>query len=147
MTRVRRAHLWDLPAILQVLWAFTRRTAWVPNVRAWYTDARLMARLILRGKVRVIGGRARAFMCRDGARILALYVAPDHRGQGLGAALMAQAMRQEPWLELWTFETNEAARRFYKNCGFRELSRGNGQGNDECLPDIHMIWQYNEAQR
>ena len=48
-----------------------------------------------------------------------LYVDPDHQRRGVGAALVELAKRQRPsGLQLWTFQSNEAARRLYERHGF-----------------------------
>ncbi len=134
-----RARLCDLPRLLGVLWAFTRRTAWLPPARPRRVDAWLMARLIRRGRVRQVKGAA--FIARDGARIHALYVHPAWQRQGLGRVLLDDAKRDSTRLELWVLSANVAARRFYAAQGFRALRRGWGMGNDEGLPDILMVWE------
>lgn len=57
------------------------------------------------------------------ARLVAMWVEPDHRSQGVGAALVAEAAA---WchregvgvLTLWVNEANEAALRLYRGQGF-----------------------------
>ncbi len=71
-----------------------------------------------------------------------LYVDPAHQGQGIGAALLDQAKVCRPTgLELWVFQVNERARRFYERHGFVELFRTDGQANEEREPDIRMAWR------
>lgn len=53
----------------------------------------------------------------------AIYLAPDRRGQGLGAPLLATALealrgRGFQTVVLWVLTSNEAARRFYERQGF-----------------------------
>ena len=43
-------------------------------------------------------------------------------------------------LELWTFQANIGAQRFYMRHGFTEAERTNGAGNEEGLPDIRYVW-------
>lgn len=137
------ARIRHLPRLLGILWAFTRATPWLPQVRSRRADAWLMGRIVRRGWVRMIvdaQGPA-GFIARDGARILALYVHPRARGRGLGRALLREAKAQSSRLELWVLEANTAARRFYAAEGFAEVLSGYGLGNDENLPDICMVWQ------
>jgi ribosomal protein S18 acetylase RimI-like enzyme len=52
-----------------------------------------------------------------------LYVAPDHRGKGLGRALMESAMevaraKGADYMDLGTAETDVAARALYESLGF-----------------------------
>lgn len=136
------ARLWHVPRLTGILWAFGRGAPWLPRVRARRTDLRLMTEVTRRGWVRMLrdGRGPAAFIARDGARIHALYVHPRARRQGLGAALLAEAKAQAGRLELWVVEANETARAFYAAQGFVETRRGLGEGNDEMLPDILMVW-------
>lgn len=138
---VARAQIWHLPRLLKILWAGTRGQG--PVARRRDEDARAMAKLILQGKVQLWqrGGRARAFLARDGMRIHALYTCPDWRGQGGGGALVSRAQDEIERLELYAAEHNGGARQFYARHGFREVLRGHGAGNDEGVPDILMKWE------
>ncbi len=86
-------------------------------------------------------GEVVGFLARDGAEVVALYVARGARGQGVGKALMARAKRRSPRLALWTFQFNHAAQVFYEAQGFLEIARTGGAGNDEKLPDIRYAWE------
>lgn len=71
-----------------------------------------------------------------------LYVDPSAQGRGLGRALLVHAMRRQPdGLELWTFQANEHARRFYARNGFAEVELTDGAGNKEHQPDVRMAWR------
>jgi ribosomal protein S18 acetylase RimI-like enzyme len=53
---------------------------------------------------------------------------PEHRGRGLGTALLAEADRLAaragtPGLSLMVTDTNTGARRLYERCGYREAAR------------------------
>lgn len=66
-----------------------------------------------------------------------LFVHPDHQGQGIGAALLDNAITNYgPPLHLWVFEANARARRLYESRGFMMTERTDGSGNDEKLPDM-----------
>ena len=59
--------------------------------------------------------------------IFLLYVAPDHRRQGIGAALMGQAEawareRGDRQIGLQVFESNQPALNLYRNLGFQTQS-------------------------
>lgn len=140
--RIARARLWHVPHLARILWAFTRATPWLPQVRGPFEDLRALARVTRRGWVRVVrdGSGIVGFIVRDGSRVHALYVARARRGQGLGGALLAEAKGAAAALDLWVLEQNADARSFYAAQGFREAARGQGAGNDEGLPDILMIW-------
>ncbi len=68
-----------------------------------------------------------------------LYVAPEHTGKGIGTLLLEAAMAQAETLDLWTFESNLAARRFYERHGFVVVDRTDGD-NEEGAPDVRYRW-------
>jgi len=70
-----------------------------------------------------------------------LYVRPDCQRSGIGTALLAQAMATHSLLQLWTFQRNEVAIRFYRMRGFREVERTDGAGNEEREPYLLMEWK------
>ncbi len=75
-----------------------------------------------------------------------LYLAPDARGQGIGDRLVALAKERQPeGLQLWTFQVNDPARRFYARHGFREVELTDGATNDEREPDVRMAWHPDAA--
>lgn len=69
-----------------------------------------------------------------------LYVAPDHFRCGIGSALLRTAMAEQPELRLWTFQKNDAARRFYERHAFRPLLFTDGTENEEREPDVLYHW-------
>ncbi|CAN5860357.1 hypothetical protein BH23ACT2_BH23ACT2_12340 [soil metagenome] len=69
-----------------------------------------------------------------------LFVDPDGVGRGVGSALLEQAKERRPdGLDLWTFEGNTGARRFYERHGFRAVARADGL-NEEGAPDVRYRW-------
>lgn len=78
----------------------------------------------------------------DGDLLDQLYIDPELTGTGIGAQLMAVAKLQRPdGLRLWTFVSNEGARRFYARHGFVEITRTDGSANEEGAPDILYGWR------
>ncbi len=69
-----------------------------------------------------------------------LYVLPAHQGRGLGCALLTVAQERYPELNLWTFQRNESARRFYERQGFVAAELTDGARNEEREPDIRYVW-------
>ncbi|MER6714493.1 GNAT family N-acetyltransferase [Streptomyces sp. NPDC006129] len=60
----------------------------------------------------------------DDAELYAVYVHPDHLGQGAGQALLAESLTRcaaagHGRLLLWVLKENARARRFYERAGFR----------------------------
>ena len=86
-------------------------------------------------------GRVSGFMARDKDWVTALYLAPDARGRGIGAALLMQAKAGGDALQLWCFQNNAGARRFYERHGFVAEEFTDGAGNEEKLPDIRFVWR------
>jgi ribosomal protein S18 acetylase RimI-like enzyme len=76
---------------------------------------------------------------RDGS-IDQLYVDPGHLGQGTGTTLVDHAKRLHPGgLDLWTFQSNARARRFYEARGFLPVEETSGD-NEEGAPDVRYHW-------
>ena len=70
-----------------------------------------------------------------------LYVAPGWTGRGIGSRLLALAKTSRPsGLDLYTFEVNAGARRFYQRHDFIEVARGDGSCNEERQPDLRYAW-------
>ena len=71
-----------------------------------------------------------------------LYVDPAIAGAGVGSELVAVAKSVRPGgLQLWTFESNGRARRFYERHGFVAVERTDGSRNEDQSPDIRYVWR------
>jgi GNAT superfamily N-acetyltransferase len=71
-----------------------------------------------------------------------LYVAPEAQGQRIGTALLdhAKALRPDGF-ELWVFQENAGARRFYERHGCVLLYETDGAANMERTPDARYAWR------
>jgi GNAT superfamily N-acetyltransferase len=69
-----------------------------------------------------------------------LYVLPTHQRRGIGAALLDVAKCRRSRLDLWTFQRNTPARRFYERHGFVAVEETDGAGNEEHEPDVRYRW-------
>jgi GNAT superfamily N-acetyltransferase len=82
-------------------------------------------------------GAPAGILVLDGDFVDQLYVEPGLTGRGIGAALLALAKRERPdGLQLWTFQSNAGARRFYERHGFAAVRRTDGRDNEERAPDV-----------
>lgn len=70
-----------------------------------------------------------------------LYVDPSCVGQGVGTVLLMDIQAQRDQLQLWCFEQNTGARRFYEQHGFVGVETTDGSGNEEKCRDIRYLWQ------
>ncbi|WP_293904964.1 GNAT family N-acetyltransferase [Phenylobacterium sp.] len=70
-----------------------------------------------------------------------LYVHPDRQGQGIGPALLAKALADGRPKQLWAFQQNDRARRFYEARGFAAVEFTDGAGNEEKTPDVRYAWR------
>ena len=72
-------------------------------------------------------GRESRMKARHKAVVFGMYVAPEHGGRGVGAALLRHLIdeaRRQPGLEQLTLtvtDTNDAARALYERAGFRSF--------------------------
>lgn len=87
-------------------------------------------------------GEIVGFLTMGDGTIHNLYIQPGHQGRGLGHALIQTAKTSSAGeLQLWVFEPNKGAIRFYQRHGFTTLRKTDGKGNEEKVPDRLMIWQ------
>ena len=87
--------------------------------------------------------RARHPKAAHRMQLWGMYVAPEHRGRGLGTHLLdaaiahARSLRGIAWIDLGVTTAAEAARRLYERAGFtmwgtqRDALRAEGHGVDE----------------
>jgi len=74
-------------------------------------------------------------------RIRQLYILPHVVGHGVGALMikMAKSILGSP-IQLYTFQENVKARRFYKRHGFQAIEFDDGSGNEENCPAVLYKW-------
>ena len=88
----------------------------------------------------VDGDRIVGVATRSGAWVRQLYVATDRTRAGIGQrlldAMQAEAMAESILVDLWTFQRNAGARRFYERNGFVAIEFTDGARNEEREPDV-----------
>lgn len=146
VVELRRAIDADADAAADVFIS-SRRTA-LPTVHFPYPDEGV------RRYVRdVLIGKTEGWLAADGDAVLAvmslkpgwveqLYVATHRQGEGIGRQLLDLAKeRSDGELQLWTFQVNDRARRFYERNGFTVAEMTDGAGNQEREPDVRFAWR------
>jgi GNAT superfamily N-acetyltransferase len=116
-----------------------RRAHTDDEVRAWFRDVvvpRLETWVVVADDA-VIG-----LLVLAGNDLSQLYLEPAWQRQGIGGRLVELAKQRRPdGLELWTFQVNTGAQRFYERHGFVEVERTDGSGNEEREPDVRYVWR------
>lgn len=69
-----------------------------------------------------------------------LYVLPKAQGRGVGTKLLQIAQGSFSDLQLWTFQCNLRARRFYQSRGFVLVDETDGARNEEREADALYRW-------
>jgi ribosomal protein S18 acetylase RimI-like enzyme len=71
-----------------------------------------------------------------------LWVQPEAQNRGVGTALLEVAKERRPeGLQLWVFQKNVGARRFYERHGFTLAKLTDGSRNEEREPDALYVWE------
>jgi GNAT superfamily N-acetyltransferase len=107
------------------------------EVRSWFASV-------------VLPSEREVWVAEDGENVVALlvlhgdwiehlYVLPGRTGAGVGSQLIELAKSRRDELQLWTFESNTGARRFYEHRGFVAVERTEGD-NEEGAPDVRYRW-------
>ncbi len=141
-TIIRKARVEDAVPCARILGDWFTATEWLPRLHTPAEDLAFLRRLIGRNHVIVAdqNGIAVGFLARDGRDLSHLYVTATLRGQGIGSALLDGAKASSDHLELWCFQANEAARRFYQRHGFVAAETTDGADNEEGVPDVRYLW-------
>lgn len=133
--RVRRENAGAIPAVAHA----------DDSVRAWWSDV-----LVVRDEVWVAeldGETVGVLALRRPDWVDQLYVVGSAAGRGVGSALLDVARRELGGRrQLWTFQSNTGARRFYERHGFVDVERTSGD-NEEGAPDVRYLSVAEEESR
>ena len=142
---LRRATAYDADAITNVYSASFRLLTFLPMLHTVEEYRWFIANAILKEfEVTVAEDETGivAFLARRGEEVRLLYTRPDRIGMGAGTQLIDAAKATGIGaLELWCFQANERARRFYEARGFRAIRFTDGAENEEQIPDIRYLWE------
>ncbi len=146
MIVVRRATSTDAAQVADVYLASFR--AALPTVRLAHSDDEVRAYI----RDQLIPTRE-AWVALDGEEVVgmlslspgwieSLYVAPLRLSEGIGTRLLDVAkQRAAGSLDLWAFQINQRARRFYEHHGFVMVEMTDGARNEEHEPDVRYRWE------
>ena len=134
----------DADGIAAVFSSSLRLLTFLPVLHTVEEDRRFIENIILKEcEVIVAEGDPGivSFLARNGEEIRLLYSHPDFVGSGAGSLLLDAVKKSGvAALELWCFQANERARRFYEERGFRAVRFTDGQDNEEKVPDVRYRW-------
>ena len=134
----------DAPAIARVMrTAFRISLPFLPELHTEAEDLGFVATRMLPQKtvwVATLVDAVVGFIAFDEDWIDQLYIHPDHQGQGIGPVLLDKALEAGTPKQLWAFQQNERARRFYEARGFVATEFTDGAGNEEKTPDVRYVW-------
>jgi GNAT superfamily N-acetyltransferase len=143
--RCRRATLDDAGGIAAVFSSSLRLLTFLPVLHTVEEDRRFIEHIILKEcEVIVAEGGAGivSFLARNGEEIRLLYSHPDFIGSGAGSLLLDTVKKSSVVaLELWCFQANARARRFYEERGFQAVRFTDGRDNEEKVPDVRYRWE------
>jgi GNAT superfamily N-acetyltransferase len=140
----RRLQLHDMDAAARVHRAsFDHALPWLtglhtPEEDRWFYRERMFATCTLWGAFD--GDVMTGVIAFHDDWIEQLYVLPEAQGRGVGTQLLDSAKRASERLQLWTFQRNTRARRFYEARGFVLAEQTDGARNEEKEPDARYLW-------
>ncbi|MDH3660110.1 MAG: GNAT family N-acetyltransferase [Alphaproteobacteria bacterium] len=149
--RVARGHESD--ACVDVYRAAWRGMAFVPQGLHTMAEDRRWMREVFARQLVLVAETSRIGDMDDAARIVGLlsmsegtvhnlYIRPGYQNRGIGHRLIETAKTcSGGQLQLWVFEPNEGAIRFYQRHGFATVRKTDGLENEEKVPDRLMVWR------
>ena len=142
---LRQATVADADAIAAVFLASYRLLTFLPMLHTPAEYRSFVANVILKDCEVIVTEDASgivSFLARQGEEVRLLYTRPDYIGRGAGTQLIEVAKRSGvKALELWCFQANLRARRFYEARGFHAVRFTNGADNEEKTPDVRYQWE------
>ncbi len=134
----------DAPAIARVMRAaFRVSLPFLPEIHTEAEDLSFVAERMLPNKivwVATVTDAVVGFVAFDEDWIDQLYIHPDYQGRGIGPRLLGKALDAGKPKQLWAFQQNDRARRFYEARGFKPVEFTDGAHNEEKTPDVRYFW-------
>ena len=141
---LRQATSGDAEAIAELYCASFRLLTFLPMLHTIEGYRRFVAGVMLKQCAVTVAEDytgITSFLARQGEEVRQLYTRPDRIGRGAGTQLIEAAKSSGvSALELWCFQANTRARRFYEARGFRAVRYTDGALNEERTPDVRYRW-------
>ena len=143
--RLRRAGDEDANAIAELFFASYRLLTFLPMLHTiegyrWFAASVMLKEYtvtVVEDDTGII-----SFLARQGEEVRQFYTRPDRIGRGAGKQLIEEAKSSGvAALELWCFQANARARRFYEARGFHAIRFTDGTNNEERMPDVRYRWE------
>lgn len=115
---------------------FLPRTHTDEQTRNWLAEVVVHQRV----HVATVAGTVVGFAAAEECWLHHLYVDPAWQGRGIGTALLRTACDGSDRVQLWVFQANDGARRFYERHGFTLGELTEGDANEERQPDARYEW-------
>lgn len=145
---LRQLELVDMGAAARVhRAAFDQALPWLaglhtPDEDQWFYRERVFRDCMLWGAFQ--GDAMTGIIAFQTGWIDQLYVLPGAQGRGVGSELLQVAKQAFDRLQLWTFQRNVHAKRFYEARGFVLAEETDGARNEEKEPDARYVWARGE---
>ncbi|MGZ5988729.1 MAG: N-acetyltransferase family protein [Rhizomicrobium sp.] len=142
-TTIRRATAKDAPQAAEVFLAARATMTYLPHLHT-NDETRNFIRGVVESKETWVAerdGKVVGFAVIDGGWLEHLYVDPSRFNTGTGSRLFEMATKQHPQgFQLWAFQQNVGARRFYERHGCALVRLTDGAENEEKMPDALYVW-------
>jgi len=111
----------------------------VPKLHTHEENLAWFAKALREGEGYILG---RGYVLLSGDELSHIFVHPDAIGTGIGHALFEHVKTLRPdGFDLWVFQQNDRARRFYEAHGATAVEFTDGAGNEEKVPDVSYEWK------
>lgn len=142
-TTIRAAVAADAGPVADVFIAAHATMAYLPQIHSEEETRAFIAALVREAETWIAerDGRVVGFAVVDGGWLEHLYVHPSRFGTRTGTKLFQAVTARHPkGFQLWVFQQNTGARRFYERQGCALVRLTDGGANQERLPDALYVW-------
>ena len=142
-TAIRRATPKDAPHAAEVFLASRATMTYLPHLHTDEETRNFIRRVVGEAETWVADrdGEVVGFAVIQDGRLHHLYVQPSRFSTNTGGRLFEQVCKEHPeGFQLWAFQQNTGARRFYERHGCALVRLTNGADNEEKLPDALYVW-------